>query len=195
MGIARRAAGLAFLRSIGWRLGGERPAPRKYVVIAAPHTSNWDFPITLGCLAAYDVDVKWVGKHTIFRGPMGPVMKRLGGVPVVRDRSTNFVAQMAGLFEEHDDFALTMATEGTRRRVDFWKSGFYHLARLANVPVVLGYLDYAKKEGGMGPAIELSGDVTADMDRVRAFYDGKVGCRPENFGPIRLRSEVEPEPS
>ena len=117
-------------------------------------------------------------------------MTKLGGVPVVRDRRSNFVKQMAELFDRRDDFALTVATEGTRRRTEFWKSGFYHIAREAGVPVVLGYLDYGAKVGGFGPALELTGDVPADMDRIRGFYEGKTGFHPANFVRLVVRCVV-----
>ncbi len=190
---ARRRLGHALLRSVGWQAEGERPPVDRYVLIAAPHTSNWDLPLSLACAAAFETHIRWVGKHTLFQGPMGKAMYALGGIPVERHHRTNFVDQMASLFDEHDTLALLVASEGTRSRSDYWKSGFYHIARTANVPVVLGFLDYKKKRCGLGPAIDLTGDVRADMDRIRAFYADKVGLYPQNFGPIRLKAEDAPQ--
>ena len=188
-GRAARLLGRSALRAVGWRAVGEPPRAKRYVLIAAPHTSNWDLPYTLACAMAFDVKVQWVGKHTLFEGPMGWFMKALGGVPVERHHRTNFVHQMAELFDEHEELALLVASEGTRSRVEHWKSGFYYIAKEAGVPIVLGFLDYAKKECGFGPEIQVTGDLSHDMDQIRAFYADKVGMYPERFGPIRLKTE------
>jgi 1-acyl-sn-glycerol-3-phosphate acyltransferase len=116
-------------------------------------------------------------------------MRALGGIPVRRDRRNNLVAQVAEAFASASDLALVVPAEGTRGRTEYWKSGFYHMARTAKVPIVCGYLDYARKRGGFGHEFEPSGDVARDMDVVRAFYADKVGKYPECFGPVRLRDE------
>ncbi len=184
----KRFVGRTYLRAFGWREEGERPtAP--FVLIAAPHTSNWDLPFTLALSYVYDLPIRWAGKHTLFAFPFGPVMRALGGVPIRRDRRENRVSQLAALFDEHPDLVLTVPAEGTRSRVEHWKSGFYHVAREAQVPIVCGYLDYARKRGGFGFSLTPSGDVRADMDRIRAFYADKIGKYPEKFGPVRLREE------
>lgn len=188
--LGRKEAGRALLRSVGWSVVGDKPDTDRYVLIAAPHTSNWDLPLTLACAASFEVDVRWVGKHTLFKGVQGHIMRRLGGVPVERHHRTNFVQQMADLFDTHESLTLLVASEGTRSYTEHWKSGFYHIARVAKVPVVLGFLDYRRKECGLGPAIPISGDVAKDMDQIRAFYEDKVGLYPKKFGPIRLRSEM-----
>jgi 1-acyl-sn-glycerol-3-phosphate acyltransferase len=131
-------------------------------------------------------------KHSMFRGPFGPIARSLGGIAVRRDRRSNLVKQMAELFREHPRLVLVVPAEGTRSRVEYWKSGFYHLAREARVPIVPSFLDYARRRGGFGPAIVPSNDMRADMDKIRAFYAGKLGKHPECFGPVRLREE---EPS
>ncbi|MGB8331982.1 MAG: acyltransferase, partial [Polyangiales bacterium] len=127
--------------------------------------------------------------HTLFKPPFGPFFKRLGGIPIVRDRPGGVVGQMIEHFQDSDSLILMVPAEGTRSHVDYWKSGFYHIARGADVPVVLSYLDFGKKVGGIGPAVRLTGNYRADMDKIRAFYAGKQGHRPENVGVIRLREE------
>ena len=181
--------GKAFLRVAGWKTEGERPAADRYVIIAAPHTSNWDMPFMLAMAFVYDIPVRWMGKHTLFKAPFASFFKRLGGIPIVRHRPGGVVGQMVEHFENNDSLALMVPAEGTRSHVDYWKSGFYHIARGADVPVILSYLDVSKKVGGVGPAIELTGDFGADMDKMREFYAGMQGFRPENIGVIRLREE------
>jgi len=178
------------LRLVGWQPEGDAPTARRFVLIAAPHTSNWDLPLLLLFAQVYGVRVNWMGKHTLFRGPMGVVMRALGGIPVRRDRSNSLVAQMAAAIESSDRIALTVPAEGTRAYTAHWKSGFYHIARAANVPVVLGFLDYRRRRGGLGPEIVLTGDVREDMDEIRAFYAGKQGRYPENVGEILLKEEA-----
>ncbi|MCB9612419.1 MAG: lysophospholipid acyltransferase family protein [Sandaracinus sp.] len=187
----KKAIGKAFLAITGWKGEGAPPDHGRYVLIAAPHTSNWDFPFTLAFAWAYGVEMRWMGKHTLFEGPKGWFFRAVGGVPVIRHERRSMVQQMVDLFTEHDRLALVVPAEGTRSLVPHWKSGFYHIARGANVPVVLGYLDYSRKTGGFGGLLEPTGDMRADMDRVRAFYADKVGKFPEKFGPIRLKEELE----
>lgn len=178
-----------FLWLTGWTREGEVPAARSYVLIAAPHTTNWDLLWFLAHAWAFGVRVSWMGKHTLFRGPMGTVMRWLGGVPVRRDRAGGMVAQMADAFARRPDLVLTVPPEGTRRYVAHWKSGFYQIARAAGVPIVLGYLDYARKCGGLGPALIPTDDLGADMDEIRAFYADKQGLHPDRFGAVRLKEE------
>lgn len=180
----------AFLWLTGWKPEGARPATPRYVLIAAPHTSNWDFPYTLALAAVFGIRIRWMGKHSLFRFPFGGLMRRLGGIPVRRDRHNNIVEQMARELREADELALIVPTEGTRRRVEHWKSGFYHIAVGANVPIVMGYLDFRRKRGGFGAAFQPTGDLRADMDAIRAFYADKSGRHPDNFGPVRLREEA-----
>ena len=192
MGVLKRMLGRGYLRLSGWREERGRPEAPTYVLIAAPHTSNWDLPLTLALSYVYDVPIRWAGKHTLFRFPYGGVMKALGGIPIVRGRPGGRVQKLAALFEEHPNLVLTVPAEGTRSRREHWKSGFYYIARAADVPIVCGYLDYARRRGGFGPAIHPTGDLKADMDRIRAFYADKVGKYPDKFGPVRLREEDQP---
>ncbi len=179
----------AFLWLLGWKPEGRRPAARKYVLIAAPHTSNWDLPIMLALAWAFDVEVSWIGKHTLFAWPYGWLMRFLGGIPIRRDRSENRVQQMARAFEEAESLALGVPAEGTRSYVPHWKSGFYHIALAAKVPIVMGYVDFARKRGGFGPELVPTGEVTHDMDKIRSFYSDKAGKYPDCFGDVRLKEE------
>ena len=185
-----------FLAVAGWKADGPRPDSTHCVLIAAPHTSNWDFPYLIAFAWLYEIKINWMGKHSLFRAPFGGFMRMLGGVPVVRHKRENVVNAMARSFEDHDELVLVVPAEGTRSRADYWKSGFYYIACTAKVPIVMSYLDYTRRVGGFGPGFVPSGDVSSDMDRIRAFYTGIEGKYPEDFGPIRLREEAEPaEPS
>ena len=180
------------LEILGWTLEGVRPKQERYVLIAAPHTSNWDFPLMLAFAAAFDIQVRWMGKHSLFFPPTGWFMRMLGGMPIVRDKNTNVVAGTVELFRQSSRLVLVVPTEGTRDRAAHWKSGFYHIARGASVPIVPSFLDFSRKRGGFGPALETSGDVGADMQYFRDFYAGMIGKFPDKFGPIRLKEESAP---
>jgi 1-acyl-sn-glycerol-3-phosphate acyltransferase len=186
----KRFLASVFLRLAGWKPEGQRPAALRYVLIAAPHTSNWDLAYLLALSAVLDVKVSFMAKHTLFRGPMGWAMRRLGGIPVRRDQRADLVDRMAQVLNESEKLCLTVPAEGTRRYVPHWKSGFYHIARKAGVPIVMGYLDYARKRGGFGPELIPTGDVREDMDEVRSFYADKVGKHPAHFGAVRLKEEM-----
>jgi 1-acyl-sn-glycerol-3-phosphate acyltransferase len=179
------------LRAVGWRFEGPVPAEKKYVLLAVPHTSNWDGLLLLALTRSIDLSMAWMIKSDWTRGPMGTVLRGLGAVGIDRSGSHQVVEQMIREFEVRDRFVLVIPPEGTRKRTDAWKSGFYHIARGAGVPVVPGYLDYARKRAGLGEPVWLTGDVRRDMDVIRAFY-AKVGARglvPDQCGPIRLRDE------
>ncbi len=187
----RRALARLFLRATGWQPEGEHPEARRYVLIAAPHTTNWDFPYLLAFAEHFGMQISWLGKASLFRGPFGPVMRALGGIPIERSRSANRVAEMARVFGDHEDLGLVVPAEATRARTEYWKSGFYYIALTAGVPIVMSYLDYARKVGGIGPAFVPTGDVVRDMDAVRQFYADKQGKYPAAFGPVRLREETQ----
>ena len=163
------------LRVTGWRKSGKLPDGPKCVMVAAPHTSNWDLPVMLVVAFGVGARVFWMGKHTLFRPPFGGFFRWLGGVPIDRRKSTNAVEQMIALFRERETFTLVMAPEGTRKRTAYWKTGFYHIAHGAGVPIVLGFLDYQRKVGGMGPMIQPTGDIEADMTVMREFYADITG--------------------
>lgn len=189
-----RLIGVLWLKVFGWRWAGGPTVPKQYVLIAAPHTSNWDLPFTLALGWSQRMKVTWVGKHTLFEGSMGWFFRWLGGYPVDRRSSHNVVETIADIFSSGEPLVLVIAPEGTRSLRDYWKSGFYFIAHTAKVPIGCGYLDFARKKGGIGALIEPTGDVRADMDKIRAFYADKTGHTPEKQGPIRLRAEDdEPE--
>ena len=183
-----------WLRITGWAPEGERPTAERFVLIAAPHTSNWDLVYLLALAEVYELRVSWMGKHTLFRPPFGSLFRALGGIAIRRHERADRVGAMAKEFAERERFALVVPSEATRGWAPYWKSGFYHIARRAEVPIVMGFLDYRRRRGGFGPALLASGDVKRDMDLIRAFYAGKVGKYPELFGPVRLREEESSEP-
>jgi 1-acyl-sn-glycerol-3-phosphate acyltransferase len=186
----RRFLARAILAATGWKPEGERPRDRRFVLIAAPHTSNWDLVYLLALSEVFDVRISWMGKDAIFRPPFGWLMRRLGGIPVVRHQRGNLVAQATQRFATSPDLALVVPAEGTRGAVEHWKSGFYHIARSAEVPIVLGYLDYARRRGGFGPSLPATEDVRKDMDQIREFYADKTGKYPDQFAEPRLREEL-----
>ncbi len=190
----RRWFARALLTALGWKIEGGKPLHRKYVLIAAPHTSNWDFPLMILFAWAFGIRINWMGKQSLFRPPLGWVMQALGGVPIQRRSNNNVVEAMVDAFGERDELALVVPAEGTRARTEFWKSGFYHIARGAKVPIVPSYLDFGKKRGGFGPALPMSGDVSRDMELLRGFYAPMKGLYPDQFGPVRLREEEQPVP-
>lgn len=167
------------LKISGWRTVGTLPDIPKFVMIAAPHTSNWDFPIMMFIAFKMRAKLYWMGKDAIFRKPFRGLFKWLGGIPIDRSRSNNVVEQMVVNFHEADKLILTIPPSGTRKKVKKWKSGFYHIAAGANVPVVLGFLDFKRKTGGIGPVVDLTGDMEQDMMGIRAFYSDIEGKYPE----------------
>jgi len=173
----------------GWRIDGEFPDVKKAIFIASPHTSNWDGFFMLMCAWHMGVRLSWITKHTMFRFPIGWFIRWAGGVPVDRRANHNTVDQIADQFSEADELYLAVAPSGTRARRGHWKSGFYHMSRAAKVPLILGYLDYKNKRGGCGPVIHPTGDIPADMDRIRAFYSDIEGAHPELHTRVRLPAE------
>lgn len=182
----------ASLRALGgWRLEGEQPRPRKAVVLAVPHTDNMDGLLLVLIAQSVGMTISWMVKDVWGKPPVGMLVRGVGGVPVDRSKANGLVPQMIAEFERRDDFYLVIPPEGTRKRVEYWKSGFYHIALGANVPVVPGFLDYPRKVGRFGEPITLTGNVRADMDVLREVYEdaGSIARHPEKFGPIRLREE------
>lgn len=167
----------------------ETSVPERCVMIAAPHTSNWDFPVTIAMAEMSGVDIKWLGKSQMFKGILGPFFRWLGGISVERSSPQGLVSDLAAEFSRQDRLVLVVPAEGTRGAVEYWKSGFYRIASEAGVPIVCAYVDRRTRTGGFGPVITPSGDVRADMDLIRAFYDGKEGLKPGRFNVPRLREE------
>ncbi len=180
-----RAFSIGFLKLTGWRIEGALPAhATRSVLIAAPHTSNWDLPYTLMVAFALRLNIRWMGKHSLFRAPFGGVMRWLGGIAVNREQSTNLVAASAQAIRDADGpLQLIVPPEGTRSKTRYWKTGFYYIAREARVPIVMAYMDYARKRSGLGPLFEPTGDVEADMASIKAFYAPFKGKNATQFEP------------
>jgi 1-acyl-sn-glycerol-3-phosphate acyltransferase len=184
--LARVCRGL--LHAAGWRLTLDIPRIERAVIVFYPHTSNWDFVIGLVARFALAVPVTWAGKDGIFRGPFSPLWRRLGGIPVNRREATGFVGQMIDAFARRP-MLLAIAPEGTRRRTDHWKSGFYRVALGAHVPLALAFIDFARREIGVGAMLEPTGDADADLARMRAFYSEKTARHPDQASPIALKRD------
>jgi 1-acyl-sn-glycerol-3-phosphate acyltransferase len=169
---ALRVLSTGFLRLTGWQIAGQAPTGHpKCVLIAAPHTSNWDLPYTLMVAFALRMNIHWMGKRQIFRWPFGGLMRWLGGIAVDRSQSTNLVAASAqALRAAEGSVHLVVPPEGTRSHTRHWKTGFYWIAHEAGVPIVLAYMDYPRKLSGLGPVFTPTGDIDADMLQIKAYY-------------------------
>jgi 1-acyl-sn-glycerol-3-phosphate acyltransferase len=178
--------GDAWLKAFGWKVEGGVPDVRKAVVIAAPHTSNWDLPFTLAVTWKLGFPMSWLGKHTLFTGVKGKFFRAVGGIAVDRSRRSDAVANAVDVIDAHQDLFLIVAPEGTRSKTTRWKTGFYHMAVSANVPIVLGFLDYKNKRGGLGTLFWPTGDIDADMKKIRAFYSTIEGKHPERMSATTL---------
>lgn len=190
-----RILGRTWLRAARWEVRGALPCDvTRAVLIASPHTSNWDLPHMLAFAFVLGLRPRWLGKREMFRGPAGPFFRWLGGVPVDRSRRANLVEQAVELFARPEPLVLVVPPSGTRGRVEYWRSGFYHIARGAGVPIVCSFLDYGRGVGGIGPVLEPSGDLRADMETIRRFYAGILGRYPALTAVPRLREEDEIPP-
>ncbi len=174
---------IGFLKATGWKIQGQLPVNgRKSVLIAAPHTSNWDLPYTLMVAFALRLNVYWMGKQSLFKAPFRGVMLWLGGIPIQRESSNNVVeASIAAIKNADGPVQLIVPPEGTRSKARYWKTGFYYIALGANVPIVMAYMDYARKESGLGPVFEPTGNIEADMVTIQAFYAPFKGKNPDQF--------------
>lgn len=191
--VLKRLMGRGALRLVGWRVVGDEPDHDTYVLIAAPHTSNWDAFYMLAMAWALGVRLRWLGKQALFKPPLGWLLKLLGGISVDRSAPQGLVEQVADRLRSARRMVLAVPAEGTRKKREYWKSGFYHIASAAEVPIVMGFLDYSTKQGGFGQALQPTGDVGADMDVIRAFYADKRGKYHERYTAPRLRLEVDDE--
>ncbi|MCW1383105.1 lysophospholipid acyltransferase family protein [Novosphingobium sp. KCTC 2891] len=176
---AMRRALLGFYRMQGWTAVGTPPPGGRYVIIAAPHTSNWDFLYFLGLANALGLDAHFMAKDSLFRWPLGGFMRDMGGVSIDRSARRNVVDAMIAEFARRDRFVLTIAPEGTRSAVKQWRTGFYQIALGAGVPMVVGLMDYATKTGGLGPAIMPTGDYRADMAQIAEIYRSVTPKHPD----------------
>lgn len=186
-----KALGWTILKTAGWRIeNGLPPASEvpRYVAIAAPHTSNWDAPLFLSAAILCGARPVFTVKKEAFRFPWGAPLRYLGCYPIDRSTSHNVVDQVVDLFAEADTLVFGVTPEGTRRRTEYWRSGFYHIAHRANVPILLGFLDYRRKVvGARRELLHPSGDIQADMAEIAAFYATITPHHPEKFGPVRVR--------
>jgi len=176
-----------------WTLRTEPlPAEGACLLIGAPHTSNWDFLFMLAITWRVGISAKFLGKNSLFRGPMGPLMRALGGIPVDRGHPQGIVDAVVARVRAGERFFLVVTPEGTRGKSACWKSGFYRIALDTGLPLTLGYVDRSTMTTGLGPSLHVTGDVGGDMDRIRAFYADKSGHNPQNRTEPRLRDEAAP---
>lgn len=184
------ALGRLWMRIFGWTVVGELPPGGKAVLIAAPHTSNWDFTFMLAAAFVLRIKLSWMGKDSLFKRPFGGLFRRLGGIPINRSAAHGVVEQIADRFKRAKALIVAVAPSGTRAQRDYWKSGFYWIASKAQVPIVCGYLDYRLKRAGLGLALLPTHDLRADMQRIRDFYQEIRGRYPELETTIRLLDET-----
>jgi len=179
----------SLLKISGWTLDRTNPPVTNCVVIAAPHTSNWDFILMLLFAGAFGLKVSWMGKSNLFIKPFGYFLRLIGGISINRRKKNQIVDHMISLFRQRENFLLVVPVEGTRARVNFWKSGFYHIAKGANVPILPTFLDYSNKRGGFGVPIITTNNLLSDMQKIRDFYAPFKGKFPLNSGPVKLQEE------
>ena len=185
----KRLISRAFFSLSRWTLETQPAPERPTVLIGAPHTSNWDFVLMLGISWGLGMDVRWLGKDSLFKGWRGPIMRSLGGIGVDRSAPSQVVGELVSQMQSEGPIGLVVTPDGTRSGHTHWKSGFYRIAREAEMPVTLGYVDRTTMTTGLGPTIDLTGDVAHDMERIRAFYADKAGYRPERRVEPRLAEE------
>jgi 1-acyl-sn-glycerol-3-phosphate acyltransferase len=173
---------------VGWRTDVSMPEEKKFVMIGAPHTSNWDLPIGLLCFWSASLRLTWVAKKQLFVGPFNYFFRALGGIPVDRSVHTGFIEQIARQFDKHDKMVFGLTPEGTRSKTEYWKTGFYYIAMEAKVPICLAYIDYPSRTFGFGKMIKPSGDIDKDFELIKAFYQDKKGKRPNCQGPVQIKN-------
>jgi 1-acyl-sn-glycerol-3-phosphate acyltransferase len=185
-----RVLGEWMLRAMRWRLVGAVPDIPRFVAIVAPHSTNWDFPVGVAAMFALDLRVHWFGKDTLFRGPLGVALRAIGGRPVKRESAEGVVREVAAALQSEPQFILALAPEGTRKPVAKWRTGFYHIAHEAQVPVVPVRLDWSRREIGIGAPVFTCGDVESDVALLRSGYRREMAKYPDNFleqvGPVTL---------
>ncbi|MSS83538.1 hypothetical protein FYJ24_01915 [Actinomycetaceae bacterium WB03_NA08] len=179
----------SIVRLFGWKVVVDCPIPNGGVIVGAPHTSMWDWACMMALIAKTGVKVRWLGKNSLFWFPLGPLLRAWGGVPVDRSSHNGLVDHMAQILKDNPGTFAALTPEGTRAGAEYWKSGFYRIAVSARVPIVLGFVDSATKTTGIGKILYPSADMRADMDIIRDFYRDKIGIKPGNTQPPRLREE------
>lgn len=181
-------------RMLGWNGEYRHPDTEKFIIIVAPHTSNFDFLIGFIYSRAFGMPFpNFLAKDSLFRGALGPVFRWLGGIPVNRSQRTNFVDQVAAEFHKRKRMILAITPEGTRSKAEYWKTGFYFMAQKANVPVIMASIDYARKFISCGDVADVTGDLNADMAKIRAYYANVSPRHPHRYGEIRVRPPVDEE--
>jgi 1-acyl-sn-glycerol-3-phosphate acyltransferase len=168
------------LRLAGWRAIGKRIDNQRFVLIGAPHTSNWDFPLMLMVVLKLELKLHWMGKSTLFMFPFGGIMRWLGGIAIDRSQHHGVVEQVVQQYRDNPQMVVLVPPEGTRSKVKEWKTGFYHIANNAGVPILMGYVDVPKKEAGLADFFFPTGNVEQDISEIRHFYKDKRGVIPEN---------------
>ena len=181
--------GRAFMSVTGWKVEGEIPTAERTVIIAAPHTSNWDFVYLLAAAMVLKVRICWLGKKELFRAPFGGVMRALGGIAVDRSQSTDLVRQVAEHLHAQAPISVVVPPSGTRSKAKHWRTGFYHIAQAADAQIICGYLDYRRKVAGLGYRFTPTDDISADMEPLREFYAPITARFPEYLTPVRLKEE------
>ena len=179
------------IKLFGWKAVGKVPDAPKYVLVGYPHTSNFDMPLGLFLFTSMGVHLHWLGKESLFKGPLGWLLKKTGGIAINREHSQNFVQNIKTIFDSHEHLVIALSPEGTRKKTDYWRTGFYYMALAANVPIALGFLDYSTKTGGFGPLIWPSGDIEKDLQQIRSFYKNIRGKYPELEGTIAVRPKTQ----
>lgn len=169
------------LLCFGWKTIGPAPKDRKYLFVAAPHTSNWDLFFMVLIASSLKVKLYWMGKESIFNFPFKRTMLWMGGIPIDRSKSNDVVSNMVDIYNSCEELVVAVPPEGTRAQTSYWKTGFYHIANGANIRICLGFLDFAKKEGGIGPMFTTTGDLEKDMQEIKAFYANITGKYPDRF--------------
>ena len=185
--LVRRTLARVVLRLVGWRTAGQ--VPRKGILVGAPHTSNWDWVLTMFLAWDSNVQLRLLVKESFFKGPLAPFMRWTGAVALDRDNPGATVKKLLADAETDETFLLGIAAEGTRSKGDYWKSGFHRISRQTGIPITLAFLDAPSRTVGWGPTFMPTEDIGADMDRIRAFYADKSGIKPELATPPRVREE------
>lgn len=178
-----------YLKLRGWKFIGSLPESDKFIIIGAPHTTNWDFVVYLAAVRHWNMKPRYLGKHTLFEGPFGWLFRRWGGIAVDRSKAGGVIGQITAEFARSDQLALVIAPEGTRKGAPIWKSGFLTIAGATGAPIVPAAVNTDRKEVTLGPPIDHGGQVEMTMDLIRAFYDSVLHARPTSMGPIQVREE------
>lgn len=186
-----QAISYSILSALGWHVDVSLPNEKKFIIVGAPHTSNWDFIYFLLLMSSIRIKLHWIGKDTLFRWPVGGIMKRMGGIPVNRRSRNNFVTQIVESFQKYDELMIVITPEGTRSKTPYWKTGFYYIAVGAQVPIAMGFIDYPHKRIGIDRSFLPSGDIQADFETIREFYADKTGKYPDEQGEIKIKPREE----